>query len=82
MARERERKREAIPIASREYHQNNNKTKTKRRRRKQERLVVDRLLLPTSNLLLPSTVYICIQQSQSESLSSFQKEKVYVKEGL
>ena len=66
MARERERKREAIPIASREYHQNNNKTKTKRRRRrKQEPLVVGRLLL-SPNLLLPSTVYICMQQSQSK----------------
>ena len=50
VTKRRERKREATPTASRRYHQ--------KRKRKPEYLAVVRLLLPTSNPLLPSTVYV------------------------
>ena len=46
----RERKREATPAASRRYH--------RKRRIKPEYLAVVLLLLPTSSLLPPSTVYV------------------------
>ena len=48
-----QRKAEVIPTASRRYHQKS----------KQEYMAVAHLLLPTSNLLLPSTVYIIISES-------------------
>ena len=54
VARQHKKKREAIPTASRRHH--------KKRRSKQEYLAVARLLLPTSNLLLPQTVYVCMHR--------------------
>ena len=56
---ERERKREAIPTASRRSWE-----REKEEEIKQEYLAAARSLLPTSNLLLPSTVYnlFCDQQ--------------------